>query len=87
MLRTVSMCTMSPCCPTSAAAWRAFYVAEIEELARSSGITTLALVLVYGTRPLWERLGFLGVAPDAALRDKLSCYGASATYMLRELAQ
>lgn len=63
------------------------YVAEIEDLARSSAITTLALVSVYGTRPLWERLGFLGVAPDAALRDKLSCYGESATYMLRELTQ
>lgn len=63
------------------------YVAEIEDLARSSAITTLALVSDYGTRPLWERLGFLGVAPDAALRDKLSCYGASATYMLRELTQ
>lgn len=60
------------------------YVAAIEEPARSSGITTLALVSVCGTRPLWERLGFQGVAPDAALRDKLSCYGVSATYMLRE---
>lgn len=63
------------------------YVAAIEELARLSGITMLALVSVYGTRPLWERLGFQGVAPDAALRDKLSCYGASATYMLRGLIQ
>jgi ribosomal protein S18 acetylase RimI-like enzyme len=63
------------------------YVTELEELARSSGITTLALVSVYGTRRLWERLGFQGVAPDVALRDKLSCYGASATYMLRGLTQ
>ncbi|TYL82876.1 GNAT family N-acetyltransferase [Bradyrhizobium cytisi] len=63
------------------------YLAEIEELARSSGITTLALVSVYGTQPLWERLGFQGVAPDAALRDKLSSYGASATYMLRGLTR
>ncbi|WP_234679061.1 GNAT family N-acetyltransferase [Bradyrhizobium monzae] len=63
------------------------YVAEIEELARSSGIATLALVSVYGTRPLWERLGFQGIAPDAALRDKLLSYGASATYMLRELGK
>ncbi|WP_426419035.1 GNAT family N-acetyltransferase [Bradyrhizobium genosp. A] len=63
------------------------YVAEVEELARSSDITTLALVSVYGTRPLWERLGFQGVASDAALRDKLSCYGASATYMLRGLGK
>ncbi len=63
------------------------YVAEIEELARSSGITTLALVSVYGTRVLWERLGFKPAAPDAALRDKLASYGASATYMLRELTR
>ena len=63
------------------------YVAVIERLARSSGIATLALVSVYGTRPLWEHLGFQGVAPDAALSDKLLSYGASATYMLRELGQ
>ncbi|RXH17488.1 GNAT family N-acetyltransferase [Bradyrhizobium guangzhouense] len=63
------------------------YVAEIEQLALTSGIATLALVSVYGTRALWERLGFHPVAPDAALRDRLSSYGASATYMLRELAE
>lgn len=62
------------------------YVTEIELLARSSGITTLALVSVYGTRVLWESFGFQPVTPDAALRDKLSPYGANATYMLRELA-
>jgi len=62
------------------------YVAEIEQLARSSGIATLALVSVYDTRPMWERLGFQPVTPDAALRAKLASYGASATYMLRELA-
>ncbi|WP_027536181.1 GNAT family N-acetyltransferase [Bradyrhizobium sp. WSM3983] len=63
------------------------YVAEIEELARSSGIATLALVSVYGTRPLWQRLGFEPATPDAALRAKLAAYGAGATYMLRELTQ
>jgi GNAT superfamily N-acetyltransferase len=61
------------------------YVAGIEQLARASGITTLALVSVYGTRALWERLGFQPVTADAALRDTLSSYGASATYMLRAL--
>jgi len=61
------------------------YVTEIERLARASGIATLALVSVYGTHVLWERLGFRSIAPDAALRDKLSSYGASATYMLRAL--
>ena len=63
------------------------YVAEIEQLARSCGITTLALVSVYGTRVLWERFGFESVAPDAALRDNLSSYSAAATYMLREIAE
>ncbi|MBR0832895.1 GNAT family N-acetyltransferase [Bradyrhizobium manausense] len=62
------------------------YVAEIEQLARSSGIPTLALVSVYATRVLWERLGFHPVAPDAGLRARLATYGASPTYMLRELA-
>jgi GNAT superfamily N-acetyltransferase len=61
------------------------YVAGIEELARLSGIAMLALVSVYGTRSLWERLGFQPVTPDAALRAKLASYGASATYMLRAL--
>jgi len=61
------------------------YLTEIGQLARSSGITTLALVSVYGTRVLWERFGFQPVAADGALRDKLSSYGASATYMLRDL--
>jgi GNAT superfamily N-acetyltransferase len=63
------------------------YVETIEGLARSSGIATLALVSVYETRALWERLGFRPVAPDAALRAKLTPYGASATYMLRDLTK
>jgi GNAT superfamily N-acetyltransferase len=62
------------------------YVTAIENLARSSGMTALALVSVYATRPLWERLGFRAVPADAALRGKLGSYGASATYMLRDLA-
>jgi GNAT superfamily N-acetyltransferase len=63
------------------------YVATIEGLARTSGIAALALVSVYGTHVLWERLGFRPVTPEAALRAKLTSYGASATYMLRELAK
>ena len=62
------------------------YVATIEELARSSGIATLALVSVYATRPLWEHLGFRAVTADQPLSAKLTSYGASATYMLRDLA-
>ncbi|UPK32871.1 GNAT family N-acetyltransferase [Bradyrhizobium sp. 186] len=62
------------------------YVAIIEDLARVSGIAMLALVSVYVTRPLWERFGFRPVTADAELREKLESYGASATYMLRDLA-
>ena len=62
------------------------YMTAIAELARASGIATLALVSVYATRPLWERLGFRPVAADAALRAKLVSYGEGATYMLRDLA-
>ncbi|MHB0766878.1 GNAT family N-acetyltransferase [Bradyrhizobium sp. 5.13L] len=62
------------------------YVTGIAELARASGIAMLALVSVYTTRPLWERLGFRPVAADAALHAKLASYGEGATYMLRDLA-
>jgi GNAT superfamily N-acetyltransferase len=62
------------------------YIATIEELARASHIATLALVSVYATRPLWERLGFRPVTADAQLLVKLASYGDGATYMLRDLA-
>ncbi|MBR0993204.1 GNAT family N-acetyltransferase [Bradyrhizobium japonicum] len=62
------------------------YVADVERLARVSGIATLALVSVYATQPLWQRLGFRPVTADAALRAKLASYGEGATYMLRDLA-
>lgn len=62
------------------------YVTGIAELAHATGIATLALVSVYATRPLWERLGFRAVSADAALHSKLASYGEGATYMLRDLA-
>ncbi|MCK1386884.1 GNAT family N-acetyltransferase [Bradyrhizobium sp. 21] len=62
------------------------YVAAIEDLARASGIATLALVSIYATRPLWQRLGFRAVTADAGLRAGLASYGSNATYMLRDLA-
>jgi ribosomal protein S18 acetylase RimI-like enzyme len=62
------------------------YVAAIEHLARASEIATLALVSVYATRPLWERLGFRPVTANTELRAKLASYGDNATYMLRDLA-
>lgn len=62
------------------------YLDAIERLAQSAHIATLALVSVYATRPLWERLGFRPVVADAELRAKLASYGESATYMLRDMA-
>ncbi|PDT91336.1 GNAT family N-acetyltransferase [Bradyrhizobium sp. Y36] len=61
------------------------YVADIERLARTSGFAMLALVSVYATRPMWQRLGFKPVAADVELRSKLASYGDGATYMLRDL--
>jgi GNAT superfamily N-acetyltransferase len=63
------------------------YVAAIEELAHAAGIAMLALVSVYATRPLWERLGFRPVIADAELRAKLASYGDGAIYMLRGLTE
>ncbi|MGY4623668.1 GNAT family N-acetyltransferase [Bradyrhizobium sp. USDA 4486] len=62
------------------------YVTTIEALARALDLTRLALVSVYATRPLWERLGFRPVTADEQLRAKLASYGEAATYMLRDLA-
>lgn len=61
------------------------YIAAVAELARASGVTMLALVSVYATRPLWEHLGFRPVTADAALRAMLASYGEGATYMLRSV--
>ena len=62
------------------------YLDDIGRLAQSARIAMLALVSVYATRPLWERLGFRAVNADAELRGKLASYGDSATYMLRDVA-
>ncbi|WP_028137226.1 GNAT family N-acetyltransferase [Bradyrhizobium japonicum] len=61
------------------------YVGGIAQLARASGIATLALVSVYATRPLWQHLGFRPVTADAAMRAKLASYGEGATYMRHDL--
>ena len=60
------------------------YLDDIERLAQSARIAALALVSVYATRPLWERLGFRAVSADADLRGKLASFGDGATYMLRQ---
>lgn len=53
-------------------------------LARSQGLRFLALVSVYDTYAIWERLGFTAMS-DPALADKLASYGDTARYMVRAL--
>ena len=60
------------------------YVRLLEESARTNSIRALALVSVYGTDILWSRLGFK-VKSTPELNRKLSSYGPSAKYMIRQL--
>ncbi len=53
--------------------------------ARLRGIAALALVSVYGTVPLWGRLGF-AVRKVPGLATKLGPYGAEARYMVSDLS-
>ncbi len=53
-------------------------------VAADRGLARLALVSVYGTRSLWQRLAFR-VVDDPALAGKLTSYGDSARYMIRGL--
>jgi GNAT superfamily N-acetyltransferase len=59
-------------------------ITEIAALAAREAITTLALVSVYGTAPLWDRLGFAAVS-DPTLDAALRSYGQTARYMTRAL--
>ena len=60
------------------------YVDEMRIIARQSGLSSLALVSVYGTSPLWAALGFQVIDhPDLA--QKLMCYGDTARYMANYL--
>jgi len=56
------------------------YVQYLEALARSLGLGRLALVSVYGTVPLWEKLGFTVVSAGA---PPTPSYGPSAAYMIK----
>lgn len=58
----------------------AAFVRHAEGLARERGLRALALVSVYGTAPLWGRLGF---RPDDG--PDLAGYGKDARYMVRRL--
>jgi hypothetical protein len=59
----------------------AAYVAEMRLVAVQANLPSLALVSVYGTTPLWSRLGFR-VVDDATLAPKLASYGSTARYMV-----
>lgn len=59
------------------------YVLYLEGLARKLGLGHLALVSVYGTVPLWEKLGFKTVSAGA---PPLPSYGPAAAYMIKELS-
>lgn len=58
------------------------YVSYLEVLARKLGLGHLALVSVYGTVPLWEKLGFRPVTAGA---PPLLSYGPTAACMIKEL--
>jgi GNAT superfamily N-acetyltransferase len=58
------------------------YVVYMEGLARALGLGHLALVSVYGTVPLWGKLGFKTVLAGA---PSLPSYGPSAFYMFKPL--
>lgn len=58
------------------------YVEYLQGLARRLGLSRLALISVYGTVPLWEKLGFTVVSAGA---PPLPSYGPSAVYMLKIL--
>jgi GNAT superfamily N-acetyltransferase len=57
------------------------YIAEMRTVAIKNRISSLALVSVYGTSPLWAGLGFQPVE-DEKLTPKLTSYGNTARYMV-----
>lgn len=60
----------------------AAFARHAEGLALNRGIRALALVSVYGTWPLWGRLGFRPALPAGL---DLGGYGRDAQYMVRRL--
>jgi ribosomal protein S18 acetylase RimI-like enzyme len=57
-------------------------IARIADRTRTQRLSSLALVAVGGTVPLWHRLGFR-THHNAAFAVKLASYGEDATYMVR----
>jgi ribosomal protein S18 acetylase RimI-like enzyme len=56
------------------------YISLIKDISANMGISTVALVSVYGTNVLWSRYGF-AIRADERISKKLASYGKSATYM------
>jgi hypothetical protein len=59
-------------------------IARIAGQTHRHRLSSLALVAVGGTAPLWHRLGFRA-RHDAEVAAKLASYGDDATYMARPL--
>ncbi len=53
---------------------------RLDRVASRTGLPALALTSVYGTRPLWEALGFSPVSDKRIAADS---YGGSAVYMIK----
>lgn len=60
------------------------FVQHVAAVALSRGISSLALVSVYGTDPMWSKYGFK-VQEELPLRTKLQSYGDDAKYMVADL--
>jgi GNAT superfamily N-acetyltransferase len=58
---------------------------RLEKLARARGLHAMAIVSVYGTHPLWQRLGF-EIRRGADIERQLGSYGLDARYMVKGLA-
>ncbi len=61
------------------------FIDQISSLARQMEVGHLACVSVYGTDVLWARFGFQVIASDE-VAPKLATYGASAKYMIADIA-
>lgn len=60
------------------------YVGLISAIAQQQRISSLSLVSVYNTHPLWERYGFR-IEDTPKIRSKLTAYGDTARYMISRL--
>jgi len=57
---------------------------RLERIARAQRLPAMAIVSVYGTHPLWQRLGF-EIRRSANIEGQLRPYGPGASYMVKRL--